>query len=258
MGMAKEFREFVHRETRSQVDYEISLGPAHVTNLDWLLKAMFTEVVPVDDPTRVAGMQPPLALVLDVSIDAAGFTSLTLSMQGEVKTAVPGDGVVGAQRGDLIPAQRQPAGIVGVDHQIVARLSHDATGDARVRGRRRRGGAEGGGRPVEAADRLHHAGGLRPHGDQPVGDLHGDVDRLLVGVEAHTAAIRRHIDQVAVLCLQRVMGRVDLRRETILLPGADEEADRAMGEEVEEVGEGPAGGGGGKGGGHERGRGWNT
>lgn len=69
----KEFREFVHRELRSQIEYEINLGPAHVTNLDWLLKAMFAEVVPVDDPTRVADIRPPLVLVLEPKFEEYSF-----------------------------------------------------------------------------------------------------------------------------------------------------------------------------------------
>jgi len=70
---SKEFREFVHRETRSQIEYAITLGPAHVTNLDWLLKAMFAEVVPVDDPTHVSGLQPPLVLVLEPKFEEYSF-----------------------------------------------------------------------------------------------------------------------------------------------------------------------------------------
>lgn len=70
---SKEFREFVHRELRSQIEYEINLGPAHVTNLDWLLKAMFAEVVPVDDPTRVGNLRPPLALVLEPKFEEYSF-----------------------------------------------------------------------------------------------------------------------------------------------------------------------------------------
>jgi hypothetical protein len=70
---SKEFREFAHRELRSEIEYEITLGPAHVTNLDWLLKAMFAEVVPVDDPTRVAGMTPPLVLVLEPKFEEYSF-----------------------------------------------------------------------------------------------------------------------------------------------------------------------------------------
>jgi hypothetical protein len=70
---SKEFREYVHKETRSEIDYEITLGPAHVQNLDWLLKAMFSEVVPVDDPTRVADIKPPLVMVLEPRFEEYSF-----------------------------------------------------------------------------------------------------------------------------------------------------------------------------------------
>ncbi len=70
---SKEFREYVHKETRSDVEYEVTLGAAHVINLDWLLKAMFREVVPVEDPTRVADIQPPLALVLEPKFEEYSF-----------------------------------------------------------------------------------------------------------------------------------------------------------------------------------------
>src|ERR1700741_5529036 len=70
---AKEFREYVHKEKRNQFSYEVTLGPAHVTNLDWLLKAMFAEVIPVDDPTRVADMKPPLNLVLEPKFEEDSF-----------------------------------------------------------------------------------------------------------------------------------------------------------------------------------------
>ena len=70
---SKEFREFVHKETRNEIDYEITLGPAHVQNLDWLLKAMFSEVVPVEDPTQVAAIQPPLAMVLEPRFEEYSF-----------------------------------------------------------------------------------------------------------------------------------------------------------------------------------------
>jgi hypothetical protein len=70
---SKEFREYVHKETRGQVDYEVTLGPAHVTNLDWLLKAMFQEVVHVDDPTRVAAQKPPLVMVLEPRFEEYSF-----------------------------------------------------------------------------------------------------------------------------------------------------------------------------------------
>jgi hypothetical protein len=70
---SKEFREYIHKETRSEINYEITLGPAHVQNLDWLLKAMFTEVVPVEDPTHVAGLQPPLVMVLEPRFEEYSF-----------------------------------------------------------------------------------------------------------------------------------------------------------------------------------------
>jgi hypothetical protein len=70
---SKEFREFIHKETRGEIDYEITLGPAHVQNLDWLLKAMFSEVVPVEDPTRVAAIQPPLVMVLEPRFEEYSF-----------------------------------------------------------------------------------------------------------------------------------------------------------------------------------------
>lgn len=70
---SQEFREYVHRETRAKIDYEVTLGPAHVTNLDWLLKAMFREVVHVDDPTRIASVAPPLTLVLEPKFEEFSF-----------------------------------------------------------------------------------------------------------------------------------------------------------------------------------------
>ncbi|MGQ0383167.1 MAG: hypothetical protein ACT4UP_00570 [Gammaproteobacteria bacterium] len=70
---SKEFREYVHKETRGQVDYEVTLGPAHVTNLDWLLKAMFAELVPVEDPTRVSDLRPPLVMVLEPRFEEYSF-----------------------------------------------------------------------------------------------------------------------------------------------------------------------------------------
>jgi hypothetical protein len=69
----KEFREYVHKETRGEIDYEITLGPAHVTNLDWLLQAMFIEVVPVEDPTRASDIRPPLVLVLEPKFEEYSF-----------------------------------------------------------------------------------------------------------------------------------------------------------------------------------------
>lgn len=70
---SKEFREYKHLETRGNIDYEVNLGPAHVTNLDWLLKAMFRDLVPVEDPTRVGGITPPLAFVLEPRFEEYSF-----------------------------------------------------------------------------------------------------------------------------------------------------------------------------------------
>ena len=68
-----EFRNYVHKETRGSIDYEVTLGAAHVVNLDWLLKAMFREIVHVDDPTRVGGITPPLAFVLEPKFEEYSF-----------------------------------------------------------------------------------------------------------------------------------------------------------------------------------------
>jgi hypothetical protein len=68
-----EFREYRHQETRGSIDYEVNLGPAHVTNLEWLLKAMFREVVPVEDPARAGSVSPPLAFVLEPKFEEYSF-----------------------------------------------------------------------------------------------------------------------------------------------------------------------------------------
>ena len=70
---SEEFSKYVHKETRGSIDYEVNLGPAHVTNLDWLLKAMFREIVHVDDPTRVSSISPPLAFVLEPKFEEYSF-----------------------------------------------------------------------------------------------------------------------------------------------------------------------------------------
>lgn len=70
---SKEFAEYVHKETRSQIDYEVTLGPAHVTNLNWLLGAMFAELVEVEDPTTVADIRPPLLFVLEPKFEEFSF-----------------------------------------------------------------------------------------------------------------------------------------------------------------------------------------
>jgi hypothetical protein len=70
---SEEFSKYVHKETRGSIDYEVNLGPAHVTNLDWLLKAMFREIVHVEDPTRISGISPPLAFVVEPKFEEYSF-----------------------------------------------------------------------------------------------------------------------------------------------------------------------------------------
>jgi hypothetical protein len=70
---SKEFREYVHKETRSNMDYSVNLGPAHVINLDWLLGAMFSELVHVDDPAKIASITPPLTFVLEPRFEEYSF-----------------------------------------------------------------------------------------------------------------------------------------------------------------------------------------
>ncbi|MGB5133089.1 MAG: hypothetical protein WBO00_10760 [Steroidobacteraceae bacterium] len=70
---SKEFREYVHKETRSEIAYEITLGPAHVQNIDWLLNAMFSDVVKIEDPAKVADIRPPLVMVLEPRFEEYSF-----------------------------------------------------------------------------------------------------------------------------------------------------------------------------------------
>jgi hypothetical protein len=70
---SQEFREYIHKESRGSMDYEVNLGPAHVVNLDWLLKAMFREIVHVEDPGVAATITPPLAFVLEPSFEEYSF-----------------------------------------------------------------------------------------------------------------------------------------------------------------------------------------
>ena len=70
---SKEFREYVHRESRASMDYSVNLGPAHVTNLDWLLKAMFRDLVHVEDPAKIGSITPPLTFVLEPRFEEYSF-----------------------------------------------------------------------------------------------------------------------------------------------------------------------------------------
>lgn len=68
-----EFRDYVHKEKRYGTDYEVNLGPVHVSELGRLLRAMFTSVVEVDDPQRVSQLQPPVRLVLEPHFEDYSF-----------------------------------------------------------------------------------------------------------------------------------------------------------------------------------------
>ncbi len=61
----EEFRRFVHKEKRYGIEYEVTLGSAHVKNLNWLLDAMFAEVVPVEDVGRAREIHPPLQMIVE-------------------------------------------------------------------------------------------------------------------------------------------------------------------------------------------------
>ena len=89
---SREFREYVHRETRGTLDYEINLGAAHVTNLDWLLKAMFAELVPVEDPTQGRGHPP------------AAHHGARAEVRGVLLPDAEGRGGRGVYRDDPLPA----------------------------------------------------------------------------------------------------------------------------------------------------------
>ena len=68
-----EFRDYVYREKRYNIDYEVGLGSAHVSNLDWLLAAMFDQVVPVENLEQAAVIKPPLAMVLEPRFQEYSF-----------------------------------------------------------------------------------------------------------------------------------------------------------------------------------------
>lgn len=69
----REFREYLHKEKRQQIEYEIALGAAHVGNLDWLFAAMFEQVVPVEDVAQAGAIRPPLAMVLEPRFEEYSF-----------------------------------------------------------------------------------------------------------------------------------------------------------------------------------------
>jgi hypothetical protein len=68
-----EFRDYVHKERRNNVDYEIQLGPAHVARLSRLLQAMFAKVVTVADPSAARSAAPDVSLVLEPRFEDYAF-----------------------------------------------------------------------------------------------------------------------------------------------------------------------------------------
>jgi hypothetical protein len=73
LSYPKEFRENVHREKRYGTDYEVNLGPAHVSRLDRLFGFMFERVVPVADIDAIKLVQPPVTLALVPHLDEYAF-----------------------------------------------------------------------------------------------------------------------------------------------------------------------------------------
>lgn len=69
----EEFRGYLHKETRYGTDYEVNLGPAHVTELNRLFGAMFSRVVEVDDPAHLPVLQPPVRMVLEPRFEDYSF-----------------------------------------------------------------------------------------------------------------------------------------------------------------------------------------
>jgi hypothetical protein len=81
----QEFREYTHKETRYQVDYEFSLGPAHVTKLNRLLGAMFARVVEVEDLAEPLKADPSIVMVLEPRFEDYAFLT-PRDMVGEAYT----------------------------------------------------------------------------------------------------------------------------------------------------------------------------
>jgi len=81
----QEFRDYAHKETRYQVDYEFSLGPAHVTKLNRLLQAMFARVVEVEDLADPLKADPSIVMVLEPRFEDYAFLT-PRDMVGEAYT----------------------------------------------------------------------------------------------------------------------------------------------------------------------------
>jgi hypothetical protein len=68
-----EFRDYMHKEERYQVKYEMALGAAHVTKLQRLLDAMFARVIEVGDPAGALAADPDVRMVLEPRFEDYAF-----------------------------------------------------------------------------------------------------------------------------------------------------------------------------------------
>jgi hypothetical protein len=68
-----EFRDYVAREERWGTKWEITLGPAHVVQIDRLAKAMFASVTLVADVTKPP--EPPLDVIVEPRFEEYSFVT---------------------------------------------------------------------------------------------------------------------------------------------------------------------------------------
>ena len=68
-----EFRSYVSREERWGTKWEVTLGAAHVTQIDRLAKAMFAATVPVTDLARPP--EPALAMIIEPRFEEFAFVT---------------------------------------------------------------------------------------------------------------------------------------------------------------------------------------
>ena len=68
-----EFRSYAAREERWNTKWEVTLGPAHVTQIDRLAKAMFATTVPVADLTKPP--EPALNMIIEPRFEEFAFVT---------------------------------------------------------------------------------------------------------------------------------------------------------------------------------------
>ena len=68
-----EFRSYIAREERWNTKWDVTLGPAHVTQIDRLAKAMFASVVPVADLARPP--EPPVKMIIEPRFEEYAFVT---------------------------------------------------------------------------------------------------------------------------------------------------------------------------------------